>query len=97
MAASAPTTTVRGAAFRRRRRRVPATQAGGVGPIGLGVSMMWLSLIVMLPLAAVLAKALEDGPSGFVDAIDRPATRAALTVTLVMSLIVAYRKRGTHA
>ena len=35
---------------RRRRRR---TVAGGVGPIGLGVATLWLSVIVLLPLAAV--------------------------------------------
>ncbi|MBO9534720.1 MAG: sulfate ABC transporter permease subunit CysT [Solirubrobacteraceae bacterium] len=51
--------------------------------------MLWLSLIVLLPLAAVAVKAFEDGPSGFFDAIDAPAARAALLVTLSISAIVA--------
>ena len=51
--------------------------------------MLWLSLIVLLPLAAVLAKSLEDGVGGLIDAIDAPAARAALLITIVVSAIVA--------
>lgn len=62
--------------------------AGGVGPLGLGVAMLWLSVIVLLPLAAIAAKSIEDGPGAFLDAIDAPAARAALTVTIGVSLVV---------
>jgi sulfate transport system permease protein len=51
--------------------------------------MVWLSVIVLLPLAAVLAKSLEGGPAGLWDAIAAPAARAALLVTLAVSAIVA--------
>jgi sulfate/thiosulfate transport system permease protein len=51
--------------------------------------MLWLSLIVLLPLAAVVAKSLEDGVGGLWDAIDAPAARAALLVTVGVSAIVA--------
>lgn len=71
------------------RRRLNRRAAGGVGPVGLGIATIWLSLIVLLPLAAIAAKSLEGGASGFIDAIDAPAARAALLVTLGVSVIVA--------
>ena len=71
---------------RRRRRR---TIAGGVGPIGLGVATLWLSVIVLLPLAAVFAKALENGPSGLWDAATAGPARAAFILTVSISVIVA--------
>lgn len=70
------------------RRRAGRSAPGGVGPAGLGIATLWLSVIVLLPLAAVTAKAFEDGPGAFFDAIDAPAARAALLVTLGVSLIV---------
>ena len=71
------------------RRRLSRRTAGGVGPIGLGVATLWLSLIVLAPLAAITIKSFENGISGFIDAIDAPAAVAALLVTLGVSLIVA--------
>lgn len=86
MAAGAATTPpARPAGAARLARRT----AGGIGPLGLGVATLWLSLIVLLPLAAVVAKAFSDGPAGFFDAIDAPAAKAALLVTLSVSAIVA--------
>ena len=55
---------------------------GGVGPLGLGVATLWLSIIVLLPLAAVLAKSFENGPAAFWDAITAPSARAALPLTV---------------
>jgi sulfate transport system permease protein len=71
---------------RRRRRH---TIAGGVGPIGLGVATLWLSVIVLLPLAAVFAKSLENGPSGLWDAATAGPARAAFVLTVSISVIVA--------
>src|SRR3954452_10316404 len=76
------------AALPRRRSGRSATGAG-VGPIGLGVASLWLSIIVLLPLAAVLTKSFDNGLSGFWDAITAPGARAALLVTIVVSAIVA--------
>jgi sulfate transport system permease protein len=70
----------------RPRRR---TAAGGVGPLGLGVATLWLSLIVLLPLAAVVAKSMDHGFGAFWDAIDAPSARAALTFTVAVSVLVA--------
>ena len=73
------------ATFALPRRRA----AGGVGPLGLGVATLWLSIIVLLPLAAVVAKALENGPAELWDAITAPAARAALLLTVGISAVVA--------
>ena len=73
---------------RRRSRRRPSS-VGGVGPLGLGITMVWLSLIVLLPLAALTVKALDGGLGGIWDAISAPSARAALVLTVVISLLVA--------
>jgi sulfate transport system permease protein len=72
-----------------RRRRRAVTAVGGVGPLGVGITTLWLSLIVLLPLAALTAKSLEDGLGGIWDAVTAPAAQAALILTVVISLIVA--------
>src|SRR3712207_3031212 len=71
------------------RLRRPRTAVGGVGPLGLGVATLWLSLIVLLPLAAVAAKSVENGLSGFWDAATAPSALAALEFTIVASVVVA--------
>src|SRR3954447_24260542 len=71
------------------RRSAKAATGAGVGPIGLGVASLWLSIIVLLPLAAVLTKALSGGPGALLDAITAPAARAALIITVVISAVVA--------
>ncbi|MFT4035003.1 MAG: sulfate ABC transporter permease subunit CysT [Patulibacter sp.] len=83
---AAPAATPRAAApSGRRRTAIP----GAIGPTGLGIATLWLSVIVLLPLAAVTAKAFSGGLPGFIDAIDAPAARAALAVTVGTSLVVA--------
>ena len=57
---------------RRSRRRAGV---GGVGPLGLGVTMLWLSLIVLLPLAALTVKALDGGLGGIWMPSPRPRRR----------------------
>src|SRR3954447_17198083 len=69
----------------RRRRRAGET---GVGPLGLGVATLWLSLVVLLPLAAVLVKAFDGGAGAFWDAISTPSARAALVLTVGISAVV---------
>src|SRR3954451_23417376 len=71
-----------------RRSRSRRTTGGGVGPLGLGVATLWLSIVVLLPLAAVLLKSFDNGFSGFWDAISAPSARAALLITLSISVIV---------
>ncbi|MDM7488294.1 sulfate ABC transporter permease subunit CysT [Rhodococcus sp. CSLK01-03] len=72
------------------RRRTPLRAATGtVGPLGIGVSVLWLSVIVLLPLAALTAEAFADGLSGFWNAVTAPAALATLRITVVVSAIVA--------
>ncbi|UGT41812.1 sulfate ABC transporter permease subunit CysT [Nocardia yamanashiensis] len=62
---------------------------GSVGPVGIGTSVLWLSIIVLLPLAALTVNSFEEGWSGFWDAITAPAALDALRVTVFVSIIVA--------
>jgi sulfate/thiosulfate transport system permease protein len=69
-----------------RSRRV-----GGRGLTGLGVGVvtLWLSIIVLLPLAALTAKSLDGGLGTFWDAVSSRQAVAALKFTLIVSVIVA--------
>ncbi|QXU56133.1 sulfate ABC transporter permease subunit CysT [Rhodococcus sp. LW-XY12] len=62
---------------------------GAVGPLGIGIATLWLSLIVVLPLAALAFHSVSDGLGTFVDAITAPAALATLRITVVVSLVVA--------
>jgi sulfate transport system permease protein len=53
------------------------------------VATGYLSLIVLLPLAAVLAQSMDGGLGGFWRAVSGPEAVAALKLTVLVSLIVA--------
>jgi sulfate transport system permease protein len=60
------------------------------GPLVIGgLSTAWLTLIVLIPLAAVVVRSFDDGAGEFWDAITNPQGLAALRLTLIVSLIVA--------
>jgi sulfate transport system permease protein len=77
--ASAAATAGRAPAVRR------VARGGGVG---LGVATAYLSLIVLIPLAAVAAKSFEGGLGSFWDAVTNDQALAALRFTLVVSALV---------
>ena len=56
---------------------------------GLGVAVLWLSLLVLLPLAAVVVKGTGDGWSGFWTAVTDHQSLAAIQLTVFSSLAVA--------
>ncbi len=58
----------------------------GRGALAPGVVALWLSLIVLLPLAAVVARSFEGS---FWDAVSNRQAVSALTFTLWVSLVVA--------
>jgi sulfate transport system permease protein len=53
------------------------------------VATLWLSVIVLLPLAAVVVRSMEGGPGAFWDAVTSPVAVASLRLTLLASLGVA--------
>jgi sulfate/thiosulfate transport system permease protein len=53
-----------------------------------GAATLWISLIVLLPLAAVLSRSFSDGLGHFWDAITDTEAMAAIKLTLISSLIV---------
>jgi sulfate/thiosulfate transport system permease protein len=64
--------------------RLPSAGAG----LGRGLVGLYLSLMVLLPLAAVVAKSGEGGSSAFWTAVTSPQAVAALKLTVIASLIV---------
>jgi sulfate/thiosulfate transport system permease protein len=58
------------------------------GSLVLGLSTAYLTLIVLIPLAAVLAASVEGGLPAFWEQVTSPAAVAALKLTFVASLIV---------
>lgn len=50
--------------------------------LGLGVAMLWFSLLVLIPLTAVVVSASEGGWSGFWDAVTNEQTVAAIRLTV---------------
>jgi len=59
------------------------------GGIGLGLSTLYLSVIVLVPLAAVLVKAVSQSPSSFWQSVTNTLALRALAITLVVSVVVA--------
>jgi sulfate transport system permease protein len=57
--------------------------------IGVGLVMLYLSIIVLIPLAAVFWHAAELGPAAIWRVVSSPDTRAALQLSLFASLAVA--------
>jgi sulfate transport system permease protein len=65
------------------RRRIPTRG------LGLGVATLYMSVIVLIPLTAVVVNAFGGGLSSFVDAVTSGVALRALAVTLTTSLVVA--------
>jgi sulfate/thiosulfate transport system permease protein len=54
-----------------------------------GAAVAWLTVIVLLPLAAVAVKSMADGPGSFWDAVSSRRAVSSLELTFVCSAIVA--------
>jgi sulfate transport system permease protein len=68
-------------------RPVPRIRRGG-GGLAVGLSTAYLSLIVLLPLAALTWRSTEGGWDAFWDAVTNPQAVASLKVTLGLSVAV---------
>jgi sulfate transport system permease protein len=56
------------------------------GGLAMGLSMLWISIIVLLPLAAVVARSLDGGLGDFWDSVTSRQAISALRFTLFVSL-----------
>ncbi|MBZ5735648.1 sulfate ABC transporter permease subunit CysT [Nocardioides sp. TRM66260-LWL] len=73
---------------RRSPRTTPrSTLTRGAG-LGLGLAMTWFSLLVLLPLAAIVATAGENGVSRYLDVLRNDQTWAAVTLTVGQAALV---------
>jgi sulfate/thiosulfate transport system permease protein len=70
----------------KRRRSGAGLPSGG---LAMGLSMLWLSLIVLLPLAAVVAHSVDDGLGAFWDSVSARQAVSALRFTLLISIATA--------
>lgn len=65
-------------------RRLPAS-AGGLTPasgIGLGMAVMWFSILVLIPLTAVIVTAIDGGWAAFGQQLSNQQTAAAIQLTV---------------
>jgi len=75
-----------------RSMRMRRSVAGGglslASGVGLGTALLWFSLLVLLPLSAVVARATTGGWGGFWETLTNPSTAAALRLTIGMAFVV---------
>ena len=74
---------------RSNRTTAPGQRLGPAAGVGLGVAVLWLGLLVLLPLAAVLAKATGAGWSGLAQAVTSREAVSAIRLTVLCSLGVS--------
>jgi sulfate transport system permease protein len=56
--------------------------------LGRGVAMTYLSIVALIPLAAVLARSVDEGVGTFWNSVTSPQAVASLRITLIASVIV---------
>ena len=63
-----------------------AIVTGGASGIGLGIAMLWFSLLVLIPLCAVIITAADGGWAAFWATITNDQTAAAIRLTVLTAL-----------
>lgn len=81
------TTSTRASRPARRRSALPSTLTPASG-LGLGIAMLWFSLLVLIPLCAVIVTASDGGWGNAWQAISNAQTRAAIAITLQAAVAV---------
>ena len=70
-----------------RRTRAPTDRAATA--LSVGIVTLFLSILVVLPIAALVWEARSEGSQTFWDAVSSPEAVAALKLTLIASLLVS--------
>ena len=70
------------------RRRRPAFAPKASGVLGRGLLVLYLSILVLLPMAALASKAFDGGTHAFWKEISSPEAWAAIKLTLIASVVV---------
>ena len=66
----------------------PASTLTRTSGLGLGITMLWFSLLVLIPLAAVIVTATEGGWDNFWRAITNEQTADAIRLTVLAAAVV---------
>ncbi|WP_395657124.1 sulfate ABC transporter permease subunit CysT [Nocardioides sp.] len=72
----------------RKRRSASSGSLTAWPAFGLGVAMIWFSLLVLIPLSAIVVKASGGGLSTYIDVLSNEQTRSALQLTVVSSFAI---------
>ncbi|SNT00502.1 sulfate transport system permease protein [Micrococcales bacterium KH10] len=72
------------------RRRVKQSRHNLTRPagIGLGITVVWFSLLVLIPLTLVIIQAVEGGWDNFTTTLSNPQTAAAIWLTVRQAFLV---------
>jgi sulfate transport system permease protein len=72
---------------KRRPRPVSSGRLSPVSGLGLGVGVLWLSLIVFLPIAAVVVTSFQDGPAAFWTEVTSREAQETIRLTVGAALL----------
>ena len=72
----------------RRRRPARGGTLSAASGLGLGVALLWFSILVLIPLAMVVATAGSEGWSGFWRVVSNSQTFSAVELTVIQALLV---------
>lgn len=75
-----------GGPTRKRRPSSGLFRLSTASTIGLGLGVLWFSVLVLLPLAAVVGAAAAGGWGAFFDTLTEPETFSALKLTVLLAL-----------
>ena len=72
-----------------RHRPRPRLRRNHTAPLARGLLGLYLSVFVLIPVAALLARSAGQGPAGIWTSVTSPEARSAIELTLAISLAVA--------
>jgi len=81
------TSDVVAAAPKRRLRGLSSGRLTSASGLGLGVGVLWLSLIVLLPIAAIVVTSFKEGPAAFWSTVTSSEALATLRLTVGAALL----------